>query len=184
MSRRAFNTTDSFGWVTRTLHWLMAVGIIAMLGLGTFIHQMQPSLSNLWLYGLHKSVGLSLLALVLSRLIWHRVTPPPRSLTTGIAKWQITASHIVHRTLYALMVIVPLTGWIASSATGIDVVIFETITLPAIAPASETWENLFFLLHGVLTKILLLLIVLHIAGALQRHFVRRDKTLLRMLRGG
>lgn len=179
----ARNTTDSFGWISRGLHWLMALGILFMLGLGTYIEQMEPALSNLWLYGLHKSIGITLLTLVILRMGWHRISPPPASLTAGIADWQIHAARAIHFALYALMLAVPLTGWIASSATGIDTLLFNRVTLPRIAPISEAWEVAFFTAHGILTKLLLLCLLLHIAGALQRHFVHRDATLHRMIRG-
>lgn len=177
------NTEHGFGWVSRALHWLMALAILFMLGLGTFIEDMKPSLANLWLFGLHKTIGITLFGAIVLRLLWHRINPPPATITDGIPGWQIMASRLVHRALYVLLVVIPLTGWIASAATGIDVVIFNTITLPAIIPASEPVEKTFFALHGVLTKLLLLSLLLHIAGALQRHFLRRDETLRRMIRG-
>ena len=150
----AFNGADTFGWVSRLIHWLMAVCIIGMLGFGTYIANMTPSMGNLWMYGLHKSVGLCLLALVLVRIVWHRISPPPAILTDGIAPWQLTLAQGVHLSLYGLMIAVPLTGWIASAATGIDVVLFNWITLPQITPVSEAWDRTFFALHGVLTKLL------------------------------
>lgn len=179
----ARNRTDSFGWVSRGLHWLMALMILFMLGLGSYIEDMEPALSTLWLYGLHKSIGISLLVLVLLRLGWHRLSPPPASLTAGIPPWQIRAARVTHRALYGLMLAVPLTGWIASSATGIDTVIFNRITLPGIAPVSEIWETAFFTAHAILTKLLLLCVGLHVAGALYRHLGHRDATLRRMIRG-
>lgn len=183
MSHGARNTADGFGWVTRLIHWLMAIGILAMLALGTTIESMAPSLSNLWLFGLHKSIGVSLLLLVLLRLLWHRVSPPPPTLSDRIPKWQITASHGVHRGFYILLLAVPMTGWVASGATGLDVVVFGSLVLPPLAPVSETWEKAFFAGHGILTKLLVLLLILHIVGALQRHFLRGDRTLRRMIRG-
>ncbi len=179
----ARNTETGFGWISRALHWLMALAIIGMMALGTFIEDMKPSLSTLWLFGLHKSIGITLFAAIILRLIWHRISPPPATITDGIPGWQIMASHVVHRALYVLILLIPLTGWIASAATGIDVVLFNQITLPAVIPASETVEDLFFELHEILTKLLMLCLILHIGGALQRHFLRRDRTLTRMIRG-
>lgn len=179
----ARNGPDSYGWVSRAIHWTMAVAIIGMLGFGTFIANMQPSLSNLWMYGAHKTVGMCLLALVLLRLIWHRISQPPAILSDGIAPWQMAAARWTHLALYVLMLAVPLTGWIASAATGIDVVIFGSITLPPVAPASEAWDRVFFALHGGLTKLLLALLVLHASGALIRYVRHGDRTLQRMTRG-
>lgn len=173
----AGNDAQGFGWVTRTIHWVMAIGIIGALGVGSYIVRMEVNLSNLWLFGAHKTVGMVLLALILVRLIWHRLSPPPEPLPAE--GWKTSAAHWAHRAFYVLLVLVPLTGWIGSSATGIDTVIFNRITVPAIAPASEAWETAAFAVHSALTKLLAALIILHIAGALSR----RDGTLRRMVRG-
>ena len=179
----ARNGVESFGWVSRLIHWAMAVCIIGMLAFGTYIANMTPSMSNLWMYGLHKSVGLCLFALVVVRLVWHRISPPPAILTDGIAPWQLTVARWLHVLLYALMLAVPLTGWIASAATGIDVVLFNSVTLPQITPVSEAWDTVFFALHGWLTKLLIGALVLHAGGALVRYFRHGDRTLQRMVRG-
>ena len=71
------NDPAHFGLISRVIHWTMAALILAMLVLGTILSQMQPGLANLWLYGLHKTGGFIALALVISRLIWHRISPPP-----------------------------------------------------------------------------------------------------------
>ena len=99
---------ESFGWVSRTIHWAMAEGIVAMLALGLYIEEMEPSLDTLWLYGLHKSVGLTLLALVVLRMLWHRISPPPAPLG-GVAPWQMALARGAHLALYALMLAVPVT---------------------------------------------------------------------------
>jgi len=184
----AANSADGFGWVSQGLHWLMAAAILAMLALGTVLVRMQPSLSTLWLFALHKSVGLTLLALVVIRLAWHRISPPPaplpgRPLRGLTPRAQLRLARGVHATLYALMLAVPLTGWIASAATGIDVVAWG-VTLPAIAPVSAGWEAAFFAAHGVLTKLLAALVLLHLAAALWHAAVWRDGTLRRMLGRG
>lgn len=178
MFGNAGNTADSFGWVTRTLHWIMAIGVLAMLGLGSYIARMEVGLSNLWLFGVHKSIGITLLALLVLRVLWHFVSPPPDPLPSGV-RWQDRLASWVHKGFYVLLIAVPLTGWIASSASGIDTVLFNRWTAPSIAPVSEAWEDAFFAAHFVLTKLLALLAILHIAGALKR----RDGTLRRIVLG-
>ena len=174
----ALNTESSFGWVTRAIHWAMALGVIAMLGLGSYIARMEVGMSNLWLFGLHKSIGVVLLALLILRLIWHLASPPSRSLPAD-TPWKDSAARWVHRSFYVLLIAVPLSGWVGSGASGLDVVIFERFTLPPLAPTSEAWESAAFAVHFVLTKLLALCVVLHVAGAL----TRRDGTLRRMVRG-
>lgn len=175
---RLANGPDRFGPATRVLHWLMAAGLLAMLVFGTILDRMEPSLSNIWMYGAHKSFGLLLLALALARIAWHRVTPPPGPLA-GVPAWQLRLARATHAALYLLMLAVPLAGWIGSAASGIDVVVFDRWTLPRIAPLSETWQDMAFAAHGLLTKLLAALVVLHVAGALKR----RDGTLRRIIRG-
>jgi cytochrome b561 len=175
----ARNGPDRFGWVSRMLHWAMAAGILFMLGLGTYLNWMEPSLANLWLYGLHKSIGMTLLVLVLLRLGWHRISPPPAPLSDGVPRWQMRAARVTHVLLYGLMIGLPLAGWVGSSATGIDTVIWGRFTLPAIAPVSEAWDKTAFWIHTVLGIALAVALVLHIGGAVSR----RDGTLRRMVRG-
>lgn len=178
---RLANSADGFGLVSRMLHWLMALGILFMLALGLRLEGMQPGLSNLWLYGLHKTIGLLLLALVLLRLLWNRISPPPAPLGPPAA-WEQRLAHAAHLALYALMILVPLSGYVASSATGLDVLVFEHWVMPPIAPVSAAWEDAGFAIHGILTKLLMALILLHVAGALKRGW-EGDGTLRRMLRG-
>jgi cytochrome b561 len=176
----ALNDTAHWGWVSRAIHWLMALGILSMLAFGTYIARMQPALDNLWLYGLHKSIGLCLLSLVLLRLLWHRISAPPHALPGP--RWQLAAARWSHGLLYGLMLLVPASGWIGSAATGIDVELFG-YALPGIAPVSEAWDKAGFAVHFWATRLLIVLAALHAAAALWHHFARRDATLRRMWRG-
>jgi cytochrome b561 len=175
------NTATSFGLISRVLHWIMALAVIAMLVLGTVIADMQPDLSTLWLYGLHKTVGIAILTLAAIRLIWHRISPPPHPIGPPRA-WETRAARAAHVLFYILLIAIPLSGWFASSATGIDVMLFDRWVLPPIAPASELWEKRGFAVHGILTKALIGLIIIHIVAALKRQ-IAGDGTLSRMIKG-
>jgi cytochrome b561 len=175
------NGPESFGWVSRVIHWAMAAGLVGMLALGTYIEGMEVSLDNLWLYGLHKSVGFTLLALVVVRIVWHRVSPPPAPIG-GVAVWQMRLARGAHLALYGLMLAVPVTGWLGSAATGLDVLWWGWV-VPRVAPVSEGLAEWLLLVHGVLTKALMAVVALHLAGALWRAFGHRDGTLRRMVAG-
>ncbi|MBD1203525.1 MAG: cytochrome b [Rhodobacteraceae bacterium] len=173
------NSAESFGLISRLLHWGIAGLVVVMLSLGLRLEDMEPGLANLWLYGLHKSLGLLTLSLMVARILWHLYSPPPRPIGGG---WQARVARATHLTLYLLLLAIPLTGWIGSAATGIDVVIFDRWTLPTIAPVSPDWEALGFTLHDALTKVLILLLFLHMGAALKRE-MDGDGTLRRIITG-
>ncbi len=175
------NTANSFGLISRLLHWTMALAVIAMLALGTVIAEMQPDLSTLWLYGLHKTVGIIILTLAVIRLIWHRLSPPPPPIGPPRG-WETRAARAAHVLFYILLIAIPLSGWFASSATGIDVMLFDRWILPPIAPVSELWEKRGFAVHEALTTALIALIVIHVLAALKRQ-MEGDGTLTRMIKG-
>ncbi|MEY4981886.1 MAG: hypothetical protein RIR62_152 [Pseudomonadota bacterium] len=173
------NGPDSFGLVTRLLHWGMALLVAVMIGLGKRIEAMEPGLANLWLYGLHKSLGLAVLALVVLRLVWHRISPPPRPVGGG---WQALAARGVHAAIYLLLLAIPLSGWIASSATGIDILFLDRWGVPAIAPVSAALEEAGFEAHEAMANLLLILLLVHVGAAFKRE-VDGDGTLKRMVTG-
>lgn len=173
------NGAEHFGLISRLLHWGIAGLVVVMLSLGLRLQDMEPGLANLWLYGLHKSLGILTLSLMAARILWHLFSPPPRPIGGG---WQSIAARATHLAIYALLLAIPLSGWIGSAATGLDVVIFDRWTLPPIAPVSTLWENRAFALHDVLTKLLIALLFLHMGAALKRE-MDGDGTLRRIITG-
>jgi cytochrome b561 len=174
------NTDTEFGLTAKLLHWGMVVYLLALFGFGRYIATMNVGFDNLHLIGLHKSFGLVALLLIIFRLGWRFFTPVPGTLTRGTSKFDLLLAHLTHMALYALMLAIPLTGWIASSASGIEISFFGWFNAPLIAPASEWAQDMFFKLHWLFGRLLILFVLIHIAGALRRHFVLRDKTLRRM----
>ena len=174
------NGPAEFGLVTRVIHWGTMLLVVGQLALGNRIEEMQPGLANLWLYGLHKTVGFALLALILARIAWHIASPPPKPLGRRDAAFR--AARAVHWAFYVLLIAIPLTGWAGSSATGIDTMIADRWVVPPLVAASAEGEAFWFRLHDILTKVLFGLIVLHMLGALKRE-MEGDGTLTRMLRG-
>lgn len=173
------NSENTFGIVTRTLHWAIAGAILVQLPLGLRLENLEPGLANLWLYALHKSLGFIVFALMAIRIVWHLYSPPPAPMGGG---WQARIARLAHWVIYALLVIIPLSGWAASSATGLDVMLFDRWVIPPIAPVSERYEEIGFAIHGIATKVLIGLLALHIGAALKRE-MEGDGTLTRMLTG-
>lgn len=156
-------------------------GILTMRGVARPV-QMQ---AVIWRQKGHEAGDLSHLTVRLTgavlRLVWHRISPPPLPIGP-VAAWQTRVARGVHGLIYLCLLAIPLTGWIASSATGIDVMILDRWAVPAVAPVSEAWEDGFFAAHGVLTKALIGLLALHIGGALLRG-IKQDGTMERMIGG-
>jgi cytochrome b561 len=174
------NGPEEYGLVTRLIHWTTMLLVVGQLALGLRIVDMQPGLDNLWLYGLHKTTGFLLLALIVARIVWHVASPPPHPIgARGAAYW---AARTAHWGFYILLVAIPLTGWAGSSATGIDVMIADRWTVPPLVEASEAGEAFWFAVHRFLTRLLIGLITLHMLGAFKRE-MDGDGTLTRMLRG-
>ncbi|WP_374644850.1 cytochrome b [Tabrizicola sp.] len=174
------NGPEEFGLVTRLFHWTMMLLILGQLALGLRLANLEPGLANVWLYGLHKTLGFLALALILLRIAWHLASPPP--LPLGPRNALFRTARAVHRAIYLLLVALPLTGWAGSSATGIDVMIADRWIVPPLVRASEQAETFWFGLHRLLAFALIGLVALHILGAL-KHGIERDDTLARMIRG-
>jgi cytochrome b561 len=174
------NGPEAFGLVTRLIHWVTMILVIGMLALGLRLESMEPGLDNLWLYGLHKTSGFLVLALIVLRIVWHVASPPPRPI--GPPGPAVILARAVHWAFYLLLIAIPLSGWAGSSATGIDVMIADRWIVPPLVEASEAAEAFWFGVHGILTKLLIGLIILHMLGAIRREMAG-DGTLTRMIRG-
>jgi cytochrome b561 len=107
------NRPDEFGLVTRFIHWSTMLLVIGQLALGLRIADMEPGLSNLWLYGLHKTLGFLVLSLIIARIAWHVASPPPHPV--GPRNAFFWAARAAHWGFYLLLIAIPLTGWAGSS---------------------------------------------------------------------
>jgi cytochrome b561 len=173
-----------YGAVAMTLHWLIAAAIVGLLIVGKYMHGLPNSDPNKFpLYQLHKSFGISVLALTLVRIGWrlsHGVPPLP----AGMAMWERWAARSSHFLFYVLTLAIPLSGWAAasSSSTGVPTIwfgLFEVPHLP-VGTAEETHES-FEETHELLGNLMIFLLLIHVAAALKHHFWDRDTVLRRML---
>jgi cytochrome b561 len=161
------------------LHWLVALLIFAAFALGVYMHELPLSPTKLALYSYHKWIGITVLLLVAIRLGWRLThTPPP--LPDSVAAWQRRASALVHGLLYVLMIAIPLSGWMMSSAKGFPVVWFGVLPLPDLVGKDKALGELLTGVHQALNFTLLALVILHVAAALQHHFIERLPFLQRM----
>lgn len=178
------NTRTEYGAVTKTFHWTIAVIVLILLPLGIFMGDMPMGLAKLQAVNLHKSLGMTVLLLVIARICWHIYSNRPDEVET-IKPWERIGAKIMHYSLYVLLLAQPLTGWIFSSAKGRAVNVFGLFTLPNLVGTDKvtgkTYGHTFNELHSVLGWIILILVCLHIAAALKHHFIDKDRVLTRML---
>ena len=164
------------------LHWLVALLIFAAFPLGVYMHELPLSPDKLKLYSYHKWIGVTVLMLVAVRLGW-RLTHIPPPLPDGIAAWQRSASAAVHGLLYGLMIAIPLSGWLMSSAKGFQTVWFGVLPLPDLVGKDKALGDLLAGVHQTLNFTLLVLVILHVAAALKHHFIERRLFFQRMVWG-
>ena len=161
------------------LHWLMALLIFAAFPLGVYMHELPLSPDKLKLYSFHKWIGVTVLLLVAIRLSW-RLTHTPPALPDSVAAWQRRTSAIVHGLLYLLMIAIPLSGWLMSSAKGFPTVWFGVLPLPDLVGKNRELGDLLAGVHKALNFTLLALVILHVGAALKHHFIERQPFLQRM----
>lgn len=163
---------------TIALHWSAAALIAVTLPLGLYMHELRLSPLKLQLYSYHKWMGVTVCGLVVLRLLWRLAQTPPPPLP--LPRWQAQAASIAHLALYLLMVLVPISGWLHSSATGVPTVYLGMWQLPDLVAASRPLGRVLKEVHENMSNVLLAVVALHVVAALKHHFVDRDETLRRM----
>ena len=161
------------------LHWLTALLIVANLTLGVSMVGLPISPRKLHWYLWHKTTGLTILMLTAARLGWRALRPPPPPVP--MPRWQQRASVVAHALLYALLFAIPISGYLYSSATGVQVVWMGLVPLPSLLPKDKVLGDVLRIVHVTLNTLLVAVIVVHVAAALRHHFVDRDTVLARML---
>jgi cytochrome b561 len=165
--------------VAKGLHWLMAAMIVGLLALGIYMHELPLSPQKLQLYSWHKWAGVTLFLLVWLRLAW-RLTHRPPALPEGMSARMRLAAHAGHAALYGLMVVIPLSGWLMSSAKGVQTVWFGVLPIPDLLGRDKALGDWLQEVHEALNLLLMLTLAGHVAAALWHHFVLKDDTLRRM----
>jgi cytochrome b561 len=175
-------TTDPSLRYTRTaqsLHWLMALMIFGLLALGFYMSDLPLSPDKLQYYAWHKWAGVSVFALVWLRLAW-RITHQPPAMPDSMSTTLQWGAHAGHFLLYALMLCIPISGWLMSSAKGFQTVWFGVLPIPDLIGKDKLLGENLAELHEALNIGLLLLIAGHTAAAFFHHFIQKDHTLRRM----
>ena len=150
------------------LHWLIAALIVCGFTLGLSMVDLPLSRQKLQWYSWHKSIGLTVFLLSCARLAWRRWHPSPPP--PPMPDWQ----------LYVLPLVIPVSGWLYSSATGVQVVYLGLVPLPDLVPKDKGLAAVLRICHVTLNFTLLTLVCVHAAAALKHHMIDRDTVLWRM----
>ena len=174
------NSPARWGAVSQLLHWAVVILIGWMAWLGLSMVDMPPTPAKINAYALHKSLGLTLLALVVLRLAWRLFAGAPEPVP-GTPTWQERIASATHWMLYALLFAIPLSGWVFNSASGYPLQWFKRFNLPAIAGRSEELAATAIQVHEYGFWLLIVLVLAHAGAAFFHHLFQGDDTLRRML---
>jgi cytochrome b561 len=172
--------TDRYTKVAVALHWILALGILLQIGLGLFLNEVprgSPERSA-WV-NFHKSIGITLAALIVVRLAW-RITHRPPPLPGTMRAWERIAARANHALLYVCMVGMPLTGYIASNFSKFGIKVFGLAMLPPWGTDDKRIYAVFNSAHKIFALVFVGLIVLHVAAALKHALFERDGLMRRM----
>lgn len=176
-------TNDRWDAVSQSFHWLVVVLLLVQGTVGLVMGDMARGPDKIAVYAFHKSVGITILALALARLLWRlyagRPVPVP-----GTPAWQERIASLTHGALYLLLFAVPVSGWVLNSAAGFPLQWFGLFNLPSIAAHDRNLQELSESLHEWLFWLLVALAAAHAAAAIYHHLFQRDATLARMLPRG
>ena len=172
------NSPEAWGRISIGLHWLTAVLVIGLSLVGLLMTELPNSPFKLQVYALHKSFGLTVLALTVLRLGWRLLAGSPSALPGP--RLQQLAARAVHALMYALLLAMPLSGWLYNSASGFPLRWFG-LPLPRLFTGfNPTLKELAHTLHETGFYLLALLLLAHAGAALFHHYVKKDQTLKRM----
>jgi cytochrome b561 len=173
------NTDAAWGPIAKLFHWGVAALIFTQFALGWIAVTYRLSPTKIQLFIWHKSIGVLVLLLVVLRLAWRLMNPSP-ALPADTTKPEALAARTSHGLLYALMLAMPLSGWVINSAANIPLRVFWWWPLPAIVAPDKALEQLAKQVHLTLFVAIAIVVAVHAAAALRHHFVKRNDVLARM----
>ena len=176
------STVARYGFVARSLHWIIVLGIVAQYFLAEAEESERAAVGTMGPMDWHISVGIVLLAAV--RVVWRMIDRTP-AWPLHMPRYEKVLATIMHVALYALLFAIPISGWLLASVEGESLSMFGILDLPALGPAgSEQREHLIEEVHETLFNVMFVLAIVHVLAALKHHFIDRDNVLRRMLPGG
>lgn len=177
------NGSEGNGGYTLTaiiLHWLTAALAASGFLLGLYMVTLKFSPIKLRYFSYHKWIGVTILLLGIMRLIWRFYHPAPK-MPSRMPEWEKAFARGAHAFLYCLIFLVPITGWLMSSAHGLQTVYFGVLPLPNILGKDKDMAKLLEGVHFGFNKALIIAAFLHAAAAVKHHVIDKDDILKRML---
>jgi cytochrome b561 len=174
------NNSQTWGSLSIGLHWLTLILILGLATAGLLMTDMPNGPLKIQVYTLHKSFGLSALALTVIRVLWRLFSTTPAVLN-NTPTWQAWAAKATHVTLYILLFAMPISGWLYNSAAGFPLKYFGLFKLPKLSAYDPQLKELAGNAHETFFYILALLMLVHAGAALKHHYIDKDNTLTRML---
>ena len=177
------NTASAYGWFSISLHWLMAVLIFGLFGLG--LYMVDLSYYDPWYrdsLDLHKSIGIGVMCLLLLRMVWRFFSAAPADLPGP--RWEQRSAHLMHQALYLVMLLLVCSGYLISTADGRAIGVFGAVEIPALPWSIDRQEDIAGWIHKVLAWSLMGMVAIHALAAVKHQFINRDDGLKRILRAG
>jgi len=169
---------ERYTFVARVLHWLIAACILINICLGLFWNYTEEP--PIRIMGLHKSFGLTILALSIARIGW-RFTHKPPALPAAMPQWERAAAHVTHWAFYGLLFVMPVTGWLYVSAGPVPLTYFDLFGLPKLpVEKGDFLADIASPTHVFLAWTMVVLLILHVGAALRHHFIIKDDVFKRM----
>lgn len=177
---RLFDNNITYGWVSVILHWLTAITVFGLFGVGLWMVDLEYY--NKWYKlapDLHRSIGVILVSLVIFRIIWRMKNVHPDILSSH-SRWEVLSAKIVHRILYVLLIFMFPTGYLITTAKGQGLDVFNWFTIPSSVSGIDNLEDIAGELHELAAFAIIGIVAVHALGALKHHFIDKDNTLRRM----
>lgn len=175
------NSSQRYGHLSILIHWLVAITVYGMFALGLWMVTL--SYYSDWYHkapDLHKSIGITLMLIMIARVVWRFISPPPPPLKS-YSRLTRVAAVVAHISLYTLLFSILISGYLISTADGKAISLFGLAEIPATFAAGATQADLAGSIHLWLAWTVVIISLLHGLAALKHHFIDKDATLKRML---
>lgn len=179
----SINTPQArYSTVAMILHWTLAVLILVNWQLAEMSHGLEGAAEAAYMNP-HKAIGITVIFLTIVRIIWRLMNPPP-PMDPAYAPWERMLAKTVHALFYIILISMPLLGWLAVSSFGRGVDMFGIFTMPALPVANDPDAGKWVIeLHEAIWTPFVILIALHVLGALKHQFIDKNGELGRMIPG-